>query len=92
MKNELITVWYCVSFMVTENNERREYTAFFEGSSETGAAVSAAVSICEGRDILSNPTFKSIRIATYGEADSLNAELNAIAELEAKELEEDNDE
>ena len=87
MENELINVWYRVTFMVTENNDRREYSTFIEGSSETGAAVSAAVSICEGRDGLSNPTFKPIRIATYGEADSLNAELDAIAEREAKELE-----
>lgn len=92
MKNELINVWYRVTFMVTENNDRREYTTFTAGSSETGAAVSAAVSICEGRDGLSNPTFKSIRIATYGEAESLNAELDAIAELEEKELEEEGDE
>lgn len=92
MKDELINVWYRVTFMVTEKNDRREYTTFTEGSSETGAAVSAAVSICEGRDGLSNPTFKSIRIATYGEAESLNAELDAIAEREAKELEgEDNE-
>ncbi|EAM9428690.1 hypothetical protein BCN13_11840 [Salmonella enterica] len=92
MKNELINVWYRVTFMVTENGERREYSIFAEGSCETGAAVSAAVSICEGRDNLSNPTFKSIRIATHGEADSLNTELDAIAEREAKELEEENDE
>lgn len=87
MKNELINVWYRITFMVTENNDRREYTTFIQGSSEIEAAVSAAISICEGRDGLSNPTFKSIRIATYGEADSLNAELDAIAEREAKELE-----
>lgn len=92
MNNELINVWYRITFMVTENNDRREYTTFIEGSSETGAAVSAAVSICEGQDGLSNPTFKSIRIATYGEADSLDAEIDAITEREAKELEEDNDE
>lgn len=92
MKNELINVWYRVTFMVTENNDRREYTTFIQGSSETGAAVSAAVSISEGRDGLSNPTFKSIRIATYGEAESLDAELDAIAEREEKELEEENDE
>lgn len=92
MKNELINVWYRISFMVTENNDRREYTTFSQGSSETGAAVSAAVSICEGRDGLSNPTFKSIRIATYGEADSLNAELDAIAEREEKELESEDNE
>lgn len=92
MKNELINVWYRVTFMVTENNERREYSIFAQGSSETVAAVSAAASICEGRDGLSNPTFKSVRIATYGEADSLNAELDVIAEHEAMELEgEDND-
>ncbi|MGS3467595.1 hypothetical protein ACB303_16215 [Citrobacter farmeri] len=92
MENELINVWYRVTFMVTENNDRREYATFIEGSSETGAAVSAAVGICEGRDGLSNPTFKSIRIATDGEADSLNAELDAIAEREAKELEEEDNE
>ncbi|ENU2140857.1 TPA: hypothetical protein ACTXAG_004688 [Klebsiella oxytoca] len=87
MKNELINAWYRVTFMVTENNDRREYTTFTEGSSETGAAVSAAVSICESRDGLSNPTFKSIRIATHGEANSLNAELDAIAKREEKVLE-----
>lgn len=92
MKNELINVWYRVTFMVTENNDRREYTTFIQGSSETGAAVSAAVSICESRDGLSNPTFKSIRIATYGEAESLDAELDAIAEREEKELEEEDNE
>ncbi|MDG9838449.1 hypothetical protein [Enterobacter asburiae] len=92
MNNELINVWYRITFTVTEGGDRREYTTFTQGSSETEAAVSAAVSICEGRDGMSNPTFKSIRIATYGEADSLNAELDAIAEREAKELEEDNDE
>lgn len=87
MKNELINVWYRVTFMVTESGERFEYSIFTEGSSEAGAAVSAAVSICENRDGLSNPTFKSIRIATYGEADSLDAELDAIAEREAREPE-----
>ncbi|HIC2786878.1 TPA: hypothetical protein ACW03Z_003938 [Escherichia coli] len=92
MNNELINVWYRVTFMVTENNDCREYTTFIQGSSETGAAVSAAVSICEGRDGLSNPTFKSIRIATYGEAESLDAELDAIAAREAKQLEEESDE
>ena len=92
MNNELINVWYRITFMVTENNDRREYTTFTQGSSETEAAVSAAVSICEGRDGMSNPTFKSIRIATYGEADSLDAELDAIAECEAKELEEEGNE
>lgn len=92
MKNELINVWYRVTFMVTENANRREYTTFIQDSSETGAAVSAAVSICEGRDGLSNPTFKSIRIATHGEAKSLDAELDAIAEREEKELEEEGNE
>lgn len=87
MKNEPITVWYCVTFMVTKGGDRREYSAFIEGSSETGAAVAAAVSICEDRDGLSNPTFKSIRIATYGEAESLDVELDAIAERKEKELE-----
>lgn len=92
MNNELINVWYRITFMVTENNDRREYTTFTQGSSETEAAVSAAVSICEGRDGLSNPTFKSIRIATYGEAESLDTELDAIAEREEKELEEEDNE
>ena len=92
MNNELINVWYRITFMVTENNDRREYTTFTQGSSETEAAVSTAVSICEGRDGMNNPTFKSIRIATYGEADSLDAELDAIAEREAKELEEEGNE
>ncbi|QXB75925.1 hypothetical protein I6L62_14125 [Enterobacter asburiae] len=87
MNNELINVWYRVTFMVTEGGDRHEYSTFIEGSSETGAAVAAAVSICEGRDGLSNPTFKSIRIATNGEAESLDAELDAIAEREEKELE-----
>ncbi|EIZ5130075.1 hypothetical protein RLV03_000412 [Salmonella enterica subsp. enterica serovar Benin] len=92
MKNELINVWYRVTFMATENGMRREYSIFAEGSSETGAAVSAAVAICKSEDGPGNPTFKSIRIATYGEADKLNAELDAIAEREAKELEEEDDE
>lgn len=92
MNNELINVWYRVTFMVTDNGERCEYSTFIESGSETAAAVSAAASICEGRDGLSNPTFKSIRIATYGEADSLNAELDAIAKREAKALEEADDE
>lgn len=92
MKNELINMWWRTTFMVTQGNERFEYSIFTEGNSETGAAVSAAVSICQGRDGFSNPTFKSIRIATYGEADSLNAELDAITEREAKKLEEGHDE
>lgn len=92
MKNELMQVWYWATFMVTENNSRREYPIYVQGSSEAGAAVSAAVGICEGSGGLSNPTFKSIRIATYGEAGSLNAELNAIAEREEKEQEEEGDE
>ncbi|HEY3984990.1 hypothetical protein [Cedecea sp.] len=92
MKNELINVWYRVTFMVTESGDRREYSTFIQSSSETGAAVSAAVSICESSDELSNPSFKSIRIATYGEADSLDTELDAIAEREAKVLEEEGDE
>lgn len=92
MKNELINVWYCITFIVTESSDRREYSIFIQGNSEIGAAVSAAASICEGRDGLSNPTFKSIRLATYGETDSLNAELDAITEREAKELEEEGNE
>lgn len=92
MKNEPINVWYRVTFMVTENSDRREYSIFAQGNSEIGAAVSAAVGICSGQDGLSNPTFKAIRIATYGEADSLDAELDAIAEREAKELEDESDE
>lgn len=89
MKNELINVWYRVTFMVTDGGERRELSTFIQSSSEAGAAVSAAVGICEGREGLSNPTFKSIRMATYGEAKSLDAEMDAIAEREAKELEEE---
>ncbi len=92
MKNELINVWWRVTFMVTKGNERCEHSIFTEGNSETGAAVSAAVGICEGSDGSSNPTFKSIRIATYGEAESLDAELDAIAEREEKELEEEDNE
>ncbi|WES69129.1 hypothetical protein [Superficieibacter sp. HKU1] len=92
MKNELISMWYRVTFMVTRKGDRCEYTIFTQGNSETGAAVNAAVSICEGRDGLSSPTLQSIRVATYGEADSLNAELDVIAEREAKELEEESDE
>ncbi|ECO0851684.1 hypothetical protein AA073_20470 [Salmonella enterica subsp. enterica serovar Newport] len=92
MKNELINVWYRVTFMVTENGESYERSTFIEGNSEAGAAVSAAVSICKSGDGRSYPEFRSIRIATYGEADSLNAELDAIAEREAKELEEEDDE
>ncbi|EDQ3254005.1 hypothetical protein HV319_10335 [Citrobacter freundii] len=92
MKNELINVWYRVTFMVTKGNDRYEYSIFTEGNSETGAAVSAAVGICEGSGGLSNPTFKSIRIATYGEAESLDAELDAIAEREQKEQKEEGDE
>ncbi|MEW5290325.1 hypothetical protein ABW286_14220 [Erwinia papayae] len=92
MKNELIQVWFWVTFMVTENNNRHEYSIYVQNSSETGAAVSAAVGICESNVGLSNPTFKAIRIATYGEAESLDAEMDAIAEREAKELEEEGDE
>lgn len=92
MKNELINVWYRVTFMVTENGRCREYSIFVRGSSEASAAVSATVSVCKSGDGLSYPTFKSIRIATYVEADILNAELDAIAEREAKELEEEDDE
>ncbi len=82
MKNELITVWYCVTFVVTENAERREYSIFVGGSSEMGALVSATAGLCKGHAEFSEPTFKSIRVATYGEAESLDAELDAIAELE----------
>ena len=92
MENELINVWYSVTFMVTENNDRREYPIFVQGNSETGAAVLAAVGICNGKDGIGDPVFKSIRIATYHEADSLDAELDAIAEREANELEEKGDE
>lgn len=92
MKNELINVWYCVTFMVTVNNERCEHSVFIQDSSEIGAAVAAAVGICESRGEKTRPSFKTIRIATYGEADSLDAELDAIAEREAKELEEEDDE
>ena len=92
MKNEPISVWYFVTFMVTKNNDRREYSIFTQGNSETAAAVSSAVSICQRPDGINHPTFKSIRIATYGEADSLNAEFNAIDEREAKKLEETGDE
>lgn len=92
MKNELINVWYRVTFMVTEDGDRREYSIFVQGNSETGAAVSAAVGICNAQDGIDNPAFKSIRIATYHEADSLNVELDAIAEREAKELEEEGNE
>lgn len=92
MKNELINVWYRVTFMATENGARREYSIFAEGNSETGAAVSAAVAICKSEDGPDNPTFKSLRIATYGEADKLNAELDVVAERETKELEEEDNE
>lgn len=92
MKNELITVWYYVTFMVTENGERREYSIFVGSSSKMGAVVSATAGLCKGHAEFSEPAFKSIRIATYGEADSLNAELDAIAEREEKELEEEGDE
>jgi hypothetical protein len=92
MKNVLVSVWYRVTFVVVENGNCREHTTFVEGSSEIGAAVSAAVSICNGRSGISSPTLKSIRIATYGETDSLNAELDAIAGREAKELEKEDNE
>ncbi|WP_158784640.1 hypothetical protein [Pantoea sp. BAV 3049] len=92
MKNELISVWYRVTFMVTENGDRREHSIFTQGNSEAGAAVSAAVGICESNNGLSNPTFKSIRVATYGEQDSIEAEMEAIDEREAKELKEEDDE
>lgn len=92
MKNELMQVWYCVTFMVTESGERREYSIFSQGSSEIGAAVSAAVGILNSNDGMSAPTFKSIRIATYHEAEQLDAELDAIADQEAKELEAESDE
>lgn len=92
MKNEPITVWYCVTFMVTENAERREYSIFVGGSSEMGALVSATTGLCKWHAEFSEPAFKSIRIATYGEAESLDAELDAIAEREEKELEEEDNE
>ncbi|GEM_PF-2921637 len=87
MKNELMQVWYWAVFMVTEGGQRREYSIYVQGSSEVGAAVLAAVGICETDNGLINPTFKSIRMATYGEAEQLNAELDAVAGEEAKELE-----
>lgn len=91
MKNELMQVWYCVTFMVTENGERREYPIFCQGSSENGAAVSAVVGILNSEKDISHPTFKSIRIATYHEAEQFDDELNAIAEQEEKELEEEDE-
>jgi len=92
MKNELINVWYCVTFMVTDKGARREYSIYAQGDSETGAAVRAAVGICESNDGLSSPMFKSIRIATYHEAEQLDSELDAIAAQEAKGLEDEGDE
>ncbi|MEQ5051260.1 hypothetical protein ABN154_05440 [Klebsiella michiganensis] len=92
MKNQPITVWYCVAFMVTENAERREYSIFVGNSSEMGAVVFATNGLCKLHPEFSEPAFKSIRIATYGEAESLDAELDAIAEREEKELEEEGDE
>ena len=92
MKNELITAWYCVTFMVTENAERREYSIFVGSSSEMEAVVSATAGLCKGHAEFSEPAFKSIRIATYGEAESLDAAIDAIAEREAKELEEEDNE
>ena len=92
MKNQPITVWYCVTFMVTENAERREYSIFVGSSSEMGAVVSATAGLCKWHAEFSEPAFKSIRIATYGEAESLDAELDAIAEREGKELEKEGDE
>lgn len=92
MKNELMQVWYRVAFMVTENGERREYSIFTQGSSETSAAVSAVVGLINAENGLSHPTFKSIRIATNHESQLFDAELAAIAEQEEKELEEEGDE
>ncbi|AIU73638.1 hypothetical protein AT03_15385 [Hafnia alvei FB1] len=83
-KNELITVWYHAIYMVTENGARREYPIYTQGNSEIDAAVRAAVSITESNSSVSNVTFKSIRIASYHEADTLDAELDAIAEEENK--------
>lgn len=74
MKNELMQPWYRAVFMVTENENRHEYSIFVQGSSEIGAAVSAAVGITERCYGISNVTFKSIRIATYGEAEKIEAE------------------
>lgn len=88
-KNELITVWYHAIYMVTENGARREYPIYTQGNSEIDAAVRAAVSITESNASVSNVTFKSIRIASYHEADTLDAELDAITEREAKELEDE---
>lgn len=92
MKNELINVWYRVTFMVTENANRREYTTFIQGNNEMGAVVSAITGICKWHPEFSEPAFEAIRVATYGEAESLDAELDAIAEREEKELEEEGNE
>lgn len=92
MKSELITVWYCVTFAVTENAERREYSIFVGGSSEMGALVSATAGLCKWHPEFSEPAFEAIRLATYGEVESLDAELDAIAEREEKELEEEGNE
>ena len=92
MKNELMQVWYWAVFMVTQGGKRREYSIYVQGSSEVGAAVRAAVGICETDNGLLNPTFKSIRMATYGEAEQLDAELDAAAGEDTKELEEEGDE
>lgn len=82
MKQELITIWYHAVFMVTDNGARREYPIYAQGNSEISAAVSAAVAITESNPHLSNATFKSIRVVTYGEQETLEAELTAIDEKE----------
>lgn len=92
MKNELITVWYRVTLMVTENGQRREYSTFVDCRGEMDAVVSATAGACKWHPEFSEPAFEAIRIATYGEAESLDAELDAIAEREAKELEEEGNE
>lgn len=82
MKQELITIWFHAVFMVTENGVRREYPIYTQGNSEISAAVSAAVGITESNIGLSNPTFKSIRVVTYGEQEALQAELDATCDEE----------
>lgn len=91
MKNELISTLFRVTFMVTKNNYRVEYSIFTESNSEAGAAVQASVAICESDNGMTNPTFKSIRVATYGERDSIEAGRVANAERESEELEEEDE-
>ncbi|WP_324029310.1 hypothetical protein GC087_21525 [Pantoea sp. JZ2] len=93
MKNELMQVWYRVTFMVTDRlGDRREYSIFCQGSSETGTAVSAVVGILNSKEELSSPTFKSIRIATYHEAEQFDAALDELADQDTEKLEEEGDE